>query len=325
MTMAGLRAAVIGARGIGKHHAKWLHYEGCDVVAFVGTSDETVVKTGEVLRDLFGFEGRGYTSIPEMLRREQPDLVSIATPPEWHHDHVVICAAHRVHIMCEKPIVWYEDREPEEMMKLAEDMVDKVEGQALVGAINTQYVAALEPYYRLCAKLGVEREAARTLYAQMESRGARGPVSYEEIWRDLGSHPVSVMMAFCGYGRIDSKSLDVVCREKEFEAKFVYLSETGPPCECHILCRNVPEGPLTRRFGINGHLMDYEGRNDDQGVYKAYCTMEGEEIWWDDFMQTSFRRFVAAVKGEERPLATLRDGWANLGFQLEILAAAKRE
>ena len=59
MKMAALRAAVIGARGIGKHHAKWLHYEGCDVVAFVGTSDETVIKTGEILRDLFGFEGRG--------------------------------------------------------------------------------------------------------------------------------------------------------------------------------------------------------------------------------------------------------------------------
>ncbi|MCD6350977.1 MAG: hypothetical protein J7M26_02560 [Armatimonadetes bacterium] len=79
-----------------------------------------------------------------------------------------------------------------------------------------------------------------------------------------------------------------------------------------------------RRLGINGHLMDYEGRKDDSGAYRAFCTMEGEELWWDDFMQLSFRAFVAAVRDEDRPLATLRDGVANLGFQLQILQAAKR-
>jgi len=79
-----------------------------------------------------------------------------------------------------------------------------------------------------------------------------------------------------------------------------------------------------RKLGINGHLMDYEGRADEQGVYRAFCTMEDQELWWDDFMQISIRRFIEAVRGEERPLATLRDGLANLGFQLQILSAARK-
>lgn len=322
--MSTLRAAVIGASGIGKHHAKWLALEGCDVVAFAGTSPQSVAKTHKVLQDLFGFSGRGYDSVVQMLEEAQPDLVSIATPPEWHHDHVMVCAAHGKHVMCEKPLVWYEDRSPQEMMELGREMVDRLDTEALVGAINTQYVAALEPYYELCERLEIERRAPRTMFMQIDSRGARGPVSYEEIWRDLGSHPVSVMMAFCGYGRIDPKSLDVTCAEKEFDARFVFVPEAGPPCECHLRACNVPEGDLVRRLGINGHLMDYEGRRDDDGVYRAYCTMEGEELWWDDFVQISIRRFVAAVRGEERPLATIRDGLANLGFQLQILMAARR-
>lgn len=322
--MSALRAAIIGARGIGKHHGKWLAYEGCEVVAIVGTSEETNKKTAASLKELFGFSGRAYTSVEEMLRRERPDLISIASPPQMHYDHALAAAAARVHVMCEKPLVWHDDLGPRELMGRAWEVVDRIEGVGLVGAVNTQYVAALEPYYALAARLGVQRQAPRTLFMQMDSRGAHGPVTYEDIWRDLGPHPVSVMMAFCGYGRIDHKSLEVVCAEQEFDARFVYVPETGPPCECHLRACNVPEGPLVRRLGINGHLMDYEGRADEDGVYRAWCTMEGEQLWWDDFMQISFRRFLAAIHGEERPLATLHDGWANLGFQLEILHAAKR-
>lgn len=322
--MRELKAAVIGASGIGKHHAKWLHHEGCEVAAFVGTSKESVRDTAAKLHDLLGFEGRGYTSVEEMFNNETPALVSIASPPELHDEHLRVCLAHRTHVMCEKPLVWHEDVAPKEMVMRALDIVEAIDNAALVGAINTQYVAALEPYYHMCAKAGIERQAARTLFMQMDSRGAKGVVEYQDIWRDLGSHPVSVMMGFCGYGHIDHKSLEVTCGPSEFNATFSYVPETGPPCDCHLRCCNVPEGPLVRLIGINDHIMDYEGRNDEHGVYKAFCTMEDEEVWWDDFVHTSFRRFVAAVRGEERPLATLQDGWANLGFQLEILHAARR-
>ncbi|MCD6350978.1 MAG: Gfo/Idh/MocA family oxidoreductase [Armatimonadetes bacterium] len=209
--MTQLRAAVIGASGIGKHHAKWLHFEGCDVVAFVGTSEESVARTQQVLEDLFGFEGEGFTSVEEMLAAKEPHLVSVASPPEAHYDNVLACAATGTHVLCEKPVVWYADKRPQEMMEAATEMAEALDDRALVGAVNTQYVAALEPYFALCSRLGLEREAPREMFMQLDSKGARGPVDYEDIWRDLGSHPVSVMMAFCGYGRIDPKSLEVTC------------------------------------------------------------------------------------------------------------------
>ena len=40
-----LRAGVIGASGVGKHHAKWFHALGCEVVAFAGTSAQSVAAT----------------------------------------------------------------------------------------------------------------------------------------------------------------------------------------------------------------------------------------------------------------------------------------
>ena len=38
MTEQKQKVAVIGAKGIGRHHAKWWHTEGVEVCAFAGTS-----------------------------------------------------------------------------------------------------------------------------------------------------------------------------------------------------------------------------------------------------------------------------------------------
>ncbi len=172
-----MKAAVLGASGIGKHHAKWLHREGCEVVAFVGTSEKSVHATAGVLHDLFGFEGRGYTSVEEMFANEAPVLVSIASPPDVHDEHLRACLSHRTHVMCEKPLMWHEDVAPKEMVLRALGIAEAIDNAALVGAINTQYVAALEPYYHMCDKAGVERKAARTLFMQMDRAGSGAPSS----------------------------------------------------------------------------------------------------------------------------------------------------
>ena len=59
--MEKLRVAVAGASGIGKHHAKWYHMAGCEVVGFLGSSQETCEATVGALKAIFPFEGRGYT------------------------------------------------------------------------------------------------------------------------------------------------------------------------------------------------------------------------------------------------------------------------
>ena len=45
----GLRVAIAGASGIGKHHAKWFHRGGAQVVGFLGRSRESVAATERVL------------------------------------------------------------------------------------------------------------------------------------------------------------------------------------------------------------------------------------------------------------------------------------
>ena len=52
-------------------HAKWWAVEGADVVAFAGTSPESVEETRQ-FKELFAFRGKGYTSIEKMLKPNLP-------------------------------------------------------------------------------------------------------------------------------------------------------------------------------------------------------------------------------------------------------------
>ena len=82
---------------------------------------------------------------------------------------------------------------------------------------------------------------------------------------------------------------------------------------------------ITETLGINGVLVDYEGRNNEQGVYRAYLSREGAEIEAQDFVQTSIERFVKAARREaEGLLATAADGLGTLEMQLHLLKIADR-
>ena len=54
-----LRVAIAGASGIGKHHAKWFHQAGAQVVGFCGSNEASVAATSKALKGLFPFSGRG--------------------------------------------------------------------------------------------------------------------------------------------------------------------------------------------------------------------------------------------------------------------------
>ncbi|HID06024.1 MAG TPA: Gfo/Idh/MocA family oxidoreductase, partial [Armatimonadetes bacterium] len=102
--MAEVRVAIIGARGIGKQHAKWFAMCGCEVVAFAGANPERINSTAEALKQLFDFRGRGYADCEAMLRNECPDIVSVCSPHALHYEHTMLALQYGAHVLCEKPM-----------------------------------------------------------------------------------------------------------------------------------------------------------------------------------------------------------------------------
>ncbi len=322
--MGRLRAAVVGASGIGKHHAKWFARLGCSVEAFAGTSPGSVTATSQALKGLCGFSGRGYVGATEMFGAVQCDVVSICSPQEVHYENFMAAIDHGASVMCEKPLLYDPSLPAETVLAQAEEMVEAARGAGVVAAINTQYVAAAAAYRDLMRQRGVKVDQPTSFFMQMDSRGGDDGTDHENIWVDLGPHPLSVLMAFCGPGEMIEGSARFTVAQKSVEAAFDYQPAEGPVCSARIVCCNRPEGDLVRRFGVNDVLVDYEGRNDDSGVYKAYLTYEGDEIATQDFVEASIERFLQAVRGEvAQPLATVADGLTNLRMQLHLLNRAQ--
>jgi len=97
--MRDLKAAVVGTGG-----AAHLHMEA---YAHNAATLPVAVSSGSAVRaEQFAMEFgvRPYTSVEQMLERERPDVVSVATL-EWDHEAPVLAAlAAGAHVLCEKPM-----------------------------------------------------------------------------------------------------------------------------------------------------------------------------------------------------------------------------
>ncbi|MSQ97204.1 MAG: Gfo/Idh/MocA family oxidoreductase [Gemmataceae bacterium] len=105
-----MRIGIVGARreeqGIGQFVARDLAALGGDVVAIVGTREETVAAAAAELKRLYGLEVGGYRSVEAMLAREELDAVAICSPQQFHAEQMQAALSHKVHVLCEKPLVF---------------------------------------------------------------------------------------------------------------------------------------------------------------------------------------------------------------------------
>jgi len=111
-----LRVAIAGAGFMGRTHSIAARAAGAEIVAVVASAPDRV----DAARAAVG-AARGYSSLDEALRAEEPDVVHICLP---NRDHVeaslaVLEAGH--HVVCEKPLAT-EVREADLLARTAADL-----------------------------------------------------------------------------------------------------------------------------------------------------------------------------------------------------------
>ena len=106
--MGELKAAVIGTGGAARLHAA--AYAGGGQTRLVGVVSGNKARAEVLAAEFGGLESgvrgyaSGYTSVEEMLEKERPDVVSVATL-EWDHEAPVLAALEAgCHVLCEKPM-----------------------------------------------------------------------------------------------------------------------------------------------------------------------------------------------------------------------------
>lgn len=316
-----LKVAIVGARGIGKHHAKWYSRCGCEVVAVFGTTEDSAAAGAAALRDLFGFSGRAYHDWKRFRREAAFEACSVCSPPERHLENARDLLEDGRHVLCEKPLVWDWDRDPEQLLSDANAIVETAARHGLVLAMNAQYPAALPGCLALFRDTsGAEphfSELTFVMETKVKSRSGHGAA---EVWIDLGPHPLAFTDAVAP-GGIDWATLRHAGGPLEAVLNFDWLSGDDR-LAVHVECRRRPDGVVRRLIGNQDLTISYEGANVDG----EFCTRlrAGEREWiGPDLMRTSVERFVEAVRaGGERKV--LVDGRGALRQQEALLGVWAR-
>ncbi len=159
-----IRVAVAGAGMVTRHHLlAWRKLPQVEVVAVCARR----IATAQARAAEFGVP-TAYADVAEMLDRERPDALDIATPPEAHAAQARMAAERGVHILCQKPMT----PELAESEHLVADVGDRVR---FMVHENWRF----RPQYRQAAAWLAEGRAGPVREFQMTVRSsglvARGP------------------------------------------------------------------------------------------------------------------------------------------------------
>lgn len=92
-----VKIALVGAGGMGTvHYSNYLHLENAKLVAVCGASESDKEKA-----QAWGLPF--FTSISQMVKETQPDLVDVCTPTFLHAAHVEEALENNCSVICEKP------------------------------------------------------------------------------------------------------------------------------------------------------------------------------------------------------------------------------
>jgi predicted dehydrogenase len=117
-----MRAAIIGAGGIARVHARLIRELGGELVGVCGRTLPSATAFSSV---------PAYDDVARMLRDQKPDVVHVCSPNHLHAEHAIAAFAAGAHVLCEKP-----------MATSVEDcrrMIDAADRARRVGAVAYTY------------------------------------------------------------------------------------------------------------------------------------------------------------------------------------------
>ena len=193
-----MKVSIVGAgrtrNGIGEYIGKYFNQEGGQVTSVLGTTEKTSLQASTVLRS-YGIEARAYVDFDDMVQTEKPDAVVIASPSTTHYGYLLKSLHSRLHIFCEKPLVWGETTD---LSKKIEDIFAKARQWGLIIAMNSQWPFAIGPYEKICEGLPIEE--ANTFFIKMSP-----PFPGREMIPESVPHALSLLYCLLGDGEMENQ------------------------------------------------------------------------------------------------------------------------
>ncbi len=341
-SMNSIRIAVVGAGLIGLRHIEEIRGSGR---ASLSAVVDTTARAAEAARDA-GVPI--YASLAELLARDSPDGIVLATPNQLHVDQGLECIRAGIPILVEKPV--------------AHALAD---GIRLCEAAEKSGVPVLVGHHRIhspilhkaCEIIGsgllgsiVGVMGSAVFYkpddyfdaAPWRRQPGGGPILINMI-HEVGSlrrmiGEITAVQAFASSATRGFPVEDTVAINLRFAngALGTFLVSDTAACarnweqtaQENASYPSYPDEDCYTIMGTNGTLavptmrIKYYERPDDRSWWKPYRTRE-ETFVRVDPLAAQIAHFVAVIRGEAKPLVTCRDGLQNLRVTEAIAEAAR--
>jgi predicted dehydrogenase len=342
MSMTPTRIAVAGAGYIGVAHMAVAQKSArCTLSAIVDPAPAAQAVAAQAGVPL-------YRSLDELLERDRPDGVILATPNQLHVEHAMACMQADLPMLLEKPIAPTVE-EGERLLKLADESGAKI----LIG-----HHRAHSPIMAR-AKEVIDQGRLGPLVAVMGSAVFFKPDHYfvDAPWRrEIGAGPILLNMIH------EVHNLRMLCGDIVAVQAFASHATRGFPVEDTVTINLRFANGALGSFMLSDTAACPRSWEQTSQENKAYPTYPDEDCyviagthgslsvptmrlktyaraedrsWWkpfnvsvaemqrDDPLKHQLEHFGAVIRGEAQPLVTARDGLQNLRITEAIVEAAK--
>jgi hypothetical protein len=285
-----MKVSIIGAgrnrNGIGEYVGKYFHKNSAEVTSVLGRTEETSRKASLNLQK-YGIKSNSYTDLHEMVERERPDVVVIASPSSTHYDYLVKCVDLGLNIFCEKPFL---SPDLDDVRGRAGNILEKAKEKRLTLAMNSQWPFALKYYKKICGEIGIKKSNRFFISLSPFTSG-------REMISEAVPHALSLLYSVLGEGEIGNLIFESP-KEQEMTIKFKYLFGKKD-CEVLIKLAKKEEQPREFQFGFNDKIVKRSLNLRNYDIYFNY----GNRKWRiADPLDLSVRDFIRAIEKRCEPL-----------------------
>lgn len=274
-----IKVAILGARGIGKVHARIFHSLGAEVYGILGTSIKTAAETAEDLYASYGFKPKIFISLEELLS-EPIDAVSICTPPHLHFEQILAAFNKGLPVFCEKPLFWYKNMSLNDAQTKLEQLKSHPGRRFFMNAPNAFFLDAIRDRINEPHKIS---SLKFSFYTNGNFKGI-------DIGIDLFTHGLSILYKIFGLKKLTSfvwKATD-----SQYICHFAYGN-----CKVEFDFREDPKGAKLFSLDVDGRIFTriQEGIGSTYNLY-FLDSRTNEKIKVNDPFNQSIQTFIEYCK-----------------------------
>ncbi len=308
-----LKVAIVGPsrskQGTGPFIARTFKQLGCDVQAVVSSSLASAEKAVEYLKSEYSINSKAYSSLDELFRRHDIDIVIISSPVDSHFQHLQSAIEASCHVFCEKPLWWDENvltlADIDRMTSTTTDLVNACNAKQLLLQLNTQWPYTLPSYYELYPQF-VENNKIETfeMWLSPQSEG-------KSMIVDTVSHVLSMLYTLCSAGKINNieSNFHQLKDNQDLLINFDYLHAFGDT-RVSIALTSSNHFPKPAAYAINGLRVD---RHVELPNYLISLRSTEKQLPIVDPLECSIKNFISSIHSKaSSDEVALIDGMTHL-------------